>query len=214
MSTAAGMRTLTNDIIASHQLRAKTLGDRVKEVGRSLAGTRSMLARNGAAREAMSREQAAELACFTGELANSMGAKLKAFQKELDRVGKARVSSARELKGRLCKEAGALRHSVNTMLTDFHEDHAEMSAATRSHLRGFTKAIVKAVGDLTTATQGLMSGYRADSRKAGELWGAMTRTLAQAGGKRAALPVIRTGEDAGPVAETGRKIHKKRTTKE
>ncbi|MBI3987826.1 MAG: hypothetical protein HY343_12945 [Lentisphaerae bacterium] len=206
------MRTITGNIMASHRIRAKTLGDLVKEVGRSLADTRSMIERTVVARKAMGAEQAAELAGFTGELTNSMGAKLKGFQKELDRLGGDRVSSARALKGRLRKEAGELRQSVKTMLTDFHEGHADMSAATRSHLRGFAKTIVKAVGDLTTATQGMMSGHRAECRKAGDLWGDMTRTLAKAGGKRVARPVIRAEEEDGPAKKAVHKVQKKRTT--
>jgi hypothetical protein len=203
-SLADGMRNVTEDIIASHNVRVKTLGG-------LLADTRKMISNNAADRKAMSKEQAAELARYAGDLASSTGPKLKGFRKELEIV-------AKELKGRLCKEANNLRDSVNKMLTDYHKDHAEMSAATRSHLRGFVKDIVKGVEDLTATTRVLMTGYRTDIRKAGNIWSEMTRTLAKAGSKRAALPVIRAGQKVGTVKEAAlpviRAVQKVGTVKE
>jgi len=135
------------------------------------------------------------LARFAGDLATGVGAQLKGFQRELELIGKDRVLSAKELKGRLRKEANNLGHSVNRMLTDYHKDHAKMSAATRSHLRGFVKNIVKSVEDLTATTHVLMTGYRTDMRKAGNIWSNMTRTLAKGGTvKEAIRKVHRNGK--------------------
>ena len=197
MNIADGMKTITEDIVETHQVRVKALGNLVKEVSQSLADARRMIERDAVARKAMSKEQAAELAHFAGDLATGVGAKLKGFQRELELMGKDRVLSAKELKGRLRKEANNLGHSVNKMLRDYHKDHAEMSAATRSHLRGFVKDIIKGVEDLTATTRVLMTGYRTDIRKAGNIWGNMTRTLAK----------------VGTVKEAVRKIHKTRKTR-
>jgi hypothetical protein len=160
-SLADGMRNVTEDIIASHDVRVKTLGSLV-------ADARKMISNNAADRKAMSKEQAAELARYAADR-KAMSADRKAMSKEL--------------KGRLRKEANNRRDSVNKML-------AEMSAATRGHLRGFVK-------DLTATTRVLLTGYRADIRKAGDIWSEMTRTLANAGSKRAALPVIRAAQKVG-----------------
>jgi hypothetical protein len=213
MNIADGMKTITEDIVETHQVRVKALGNLVKEVSESLADARRMIERDAVARKAMSKEQAAELAHFAGDLAAGVGAELKGFQRELELIGKDRVLSAKELKGRLRKEANNLGHSVNKILRDYHKDHAEMSAATRSHLRGFVKDIVKSVEDLTATTHVLMTGYRTDIRKAGNIWSNMTRTLAKVGDKRAALPVIRSEKAVGTVGKAVRKIHKARKTR-
>lgn len=212
MNIADGMRNIADNIIASHQVRAKALGSLVNEVSESLADARKMIKNNTADRKAMSKEQAAELARFAGDLANSIGAKLKGFQKELELMAKDRVLSAKELKGRLRAEARGLRNLVKKTLSDYSKDHAEMSEALRHNLHGFVKDIVKGVEDLTAVTRGMMSGYRTDIRKAGNIWGNMTRTLAK-GGKKAALPVIRAEEKAGTVKEVVRKIQKRKKRK-
>ena len=173
-SLADGMRNVTEDIIASHDVRVKTLGSLV-------ADARKMISNNAADRKAMSKEQAAELARYAAD----------------------RKAMSKELKGRLRKEANNRRDSVNKML-------AEMSAATRGHLRGFVK-------DLTATTRVLLTGYRADIRKAGDIWSEMTRTLANAGSKRAALPVIRAaqkvGTEVGTVKEAVVKIQTRKKRK-
>jgi len=197
MNIADGMKTITEDIVETHQVRVKALGNLVKEVSQSLADARRMIESDAVARKAMSKEQAAELARFAGDLATGVGTQLKGFQRELELIGKDRVLSAKELKGRLRKEANNLGHSVNKMLTDYHKDHARMSAASRSHLRGFVKGIVKSVEDLTATTRVLMTGYRTDMRKAGNIWSNMTRTLAK----------------GGTVKEAVRKVHKNGKTR-
>lgn len=213
MKIADGMRNIADNIIASHQVRAKALGNLVSEVGESLADARKMIKNDAADRKAMSKEQAAELARFAGNLANSMGAKLKGFQKELELMAKDRALSAKELKGHLRAEARGLRSLVKKTLSDYSKDHAEMSETQRHNLHGYVNGIVKAVGDLTTVTHGMMSGYRSDIRKAGNIWSSMTNTIAKAGGKKAAFPVIRAKEDAGTVKEAIRKVQKRKKRK-
>jgi len=174
MKIADGMRNIADNIIASHQVRAKAIGNLVSEVSESLADARKMIKNDATNRKAMSKEQAAEL---------------KGFQKELELVAKDRALSAKELKGHLRAEARGLRNLVKKNLSDYSKDHAEMSEAQRHNLHGYVNGIVKAVGDLTTVTHGMMSGYRSDIRKAGNIWGSMTNTIAKAGGKKAALPL-------------------------
>ena len=79
-SIADGMRTITEGIVETHKVRVKALGNLVKEVSQSLADARSMIKRDAVARKAMSKEQAAELACFAGDLATRVGAKLNGGQ--------------------------------------------------------------------------------------------------------------------------------------
>ena len=213
MKIADGMRNIADNIIASHQVRAKALGSLVSEVSESLANARKMIKTDATNRKAMSKEQAAELARFAGNLANSMGAKLKGFQKELELVAKDRALSAKELKGHLRAEARGLRNLVKKTLSDYSKDHAEMSEAQRHNLHGYVNGIVKAVGDLTTVTHGMMNGYRQDIRKAGSIWGNMTNTLAKAGGKKTAIPIIREKEDVGTVKEAVRKVQKRKKRK-
>lgn len=213
MNIADGMKNIADNIIASHQVRVKALGNLVNEVSESLADARKMIKNDAADRKVMSKEQAADLARFAGDLAGSMGVKLKGFQKELELVAKDRVLSAKELKGHLRAEARGLRNLVKKMLSDYSKDHAEMSETMRHNLHGYVKNIVKAVGDLTTVTHGMMSGYRTDIRKAGNIWGNMTRTLAKAGGEKAALPVIRAKEESGTVAQAVRKVQKRKKGK-
>lgn len=213
MKIADGMRNIADNIIASHQVRAKALGNLVSEVSESLADARKMIKNDAADRKTMSKEQAAELARFAGNLASSMGAKLKGFQKELELMAKDRALSAKELKGHLRAEARGLKNMVKKTLSDYSKAHAEMSEAQRDNLHGYVKDIVKAVGDLTTVTHGMMSGYRSDIRKAGNIWGSMTNTLAKAGGKKAALPVIRAEEKVGTVKQAVRKVQKRKKRK-
>lgn len=213
MNIADGMRNITENIIASHQVRARALGSLVSEVSELLADARKMIKNDAADRKAMSKEQAAELARFTGDLAADIVAKLKGFHKELELVANDRVITAKELKSRLKKEANSLRNLVKKTLGDYAKDHAEMSEALRHNLHDYVKDIVKAVGDLMTVTHGMMSGYRTDIRKARSIWGNMMNTLAKAGGKKAALPVARAKEESGTVVQAVRRVQKRKKRK-
>ena len=199
MNLADGMRNITENIIASHQVRVRALGNLVKEVSETIRS-------NAADRKAMSEEQSAELARFAHDLASRV-------QKELELMCKDRTLSAKNLKSRLQKEARDLRNLIKKTLSDYAKDHAEMGEAQRRNLHGYVNGIVKAVGDLTTVTHGMMSGYRSDIRKAGNIWGSMTNTIAKAGGKKAALPVIRAKEVIGTVKQAVRKVQKRKKSK-
>lgn len=192
MNLADGMKNITENIIASHQVRIKALGNLVKEVSETIRN-------NTADRKAMSEEQAAELARFARDLASSV-------QKELDLMCKDRTLSAKNLKSRLQKETRDLRNLIKRTLSDYAKDHAEMGDALRHNLHSYVNGIVKTVGDL-------LGGYRADMRKAGNIWGNMTRTIAKGSGKKAVLPVIRTEEEVGTVKEAIRKIQKRKKRK-
>jgi len=192
MNLADGMRNITENIIASHQVRVRALGNLVKEVSETIRS-------NAADRKAMSEEQSAELARFAHDLASRV-------QKELELMCKDRTLSAKNLKSRLQKEARDLRNLIKKTLSDYAKDHAEMGEALRHNLHGYVNGIVKTVGDL-------LGGYRADMRKAGNIWGNMTRTLAKVGGKKAAFPVIREEEEVGTVKEAIRKIQKRKKRK-
>ena len=167
MKIADGMRNTTEDIIASHKVRTKALGDLVTEVSASIKN-------DATNRKAMSAEQAAELARFTGGLAKSISAKL-------EQMGKDRALSAKKLKSRLQKESEDLEKMVNKTLADYHKDHADMSGALRHNLQSFVK-------DLRTETRGMMREYRQEMREAGSIWSNMTRTLSAVGIKGEVAP--------------------------
>lgn len=213
MSMANSMKNITENITASHRVRVKAMGDLVNNVNESLADARKMVSDNAANRKAMSKEQAADLAQFGSDLADSIGAKLKTFQKELEQMADNRALSATELKDRLRNEAKDLGQSVNRMLADYRKNHAAMTKTQRQNLHGFVENVVNDVADLTATTRGLMTGYRTDIRKAGNLWGNMTRTLANGGDKKAAKPAIRAEEKTSTVKAAARKIHKKKASK-
>jgi len=206
IAIADGMKNIAENIINSRNVRVKALGSLVNEVNESLAGARKMIRSNAADRKAMSKEQAAELAHFADDLASNVGAKLKGFQEQLQMMSKDRVMSAKELKDRLQSEARGLRNSVKRTLSSYSKDHAEMSEAQRRNLHGYVNGIVKDVEGLTVATRDMMTSYRTDMRKAGNIWGNMTRTLAE-------LPVIHAGEKSGTVAKSFRKIQKRKKNK-
>jgi len=208
MNIADGMKAVTDNIIEARQCRVKALGNLVKDVSQSLADARSMIKSDAVARKAMSEEQSAKLARFAGGLATDVASKLKGFQQELEQMSKNRVLNARELRGQLRKQAGDLRRSVNKTLTDNHNDHAEMSADMRSNLRGYVRGIEKGVEDLTTTTRTMMTGYRTDIRKAGNLWRNMAHTSAKVGDKKAARPIIQAEEKVRTVKAAVRKIQK------
>lgn len=210
MKIADGIRNITENIVAAHHVRVKALGNLVTEVNDSLDNAHKMIKGFASDRKAVSKEQAAALASFAGDLAGSVGAQLKGFHKELELTAKDRALSAKELKARLHKEAKDLSNLVTKTLGNYHRDHAGMSEAQHQQLRGFAKHIVKTVGDLAAATHGLMNGYQADMRKAGDLWRDMSCKLAKARAQQHESPIVEGGETVGTVEGAVRKIRRRR----
>lgn len=192
MKLAESMKNITENIIASHNVRVKALGDLIDQVNESMANVNKQMKEMAENRKKISAEQAAELARFAAEVASEVGKKLKGFRHELEIISKDRVITARELRSRLQKEAKELTNMVKKTLGEFHKDHSDMSRALKQNLHSYVKDIVGAVHDLSASTKGMMKHYRDDIHRAGDAWKHMAHTLAKARGE-----VVAGGEGEG-----------------
>lgn len=200
MAIAEDMRSIAESIAGSHNERVKALDHLVSDSQKTLKG----FARD---RNKMSREQAKNLADFTGGLSNSVGGMLKTLRKShkkmsaeqandlkgfaknlagdvgsmLSRFEKERREMSEELRGGLYQEVKEIRTYVKKRLKEFDKAHAEMSGSLKRILAEYVDDLAKEVGKLR-------SEYRSDMKKANGAWQSMSKTLLRARKGRAAAP--------------------------
>jgi len=224
MGIADSMKAITEDIIASYDVRVKALGDLVADTRKTLKGFASN-------RKKMSAEQAGNLADFVQNLSKSVGDMLKSFQKNHKQMSDAQAKSladfvkglandvgsmlggfqkdrgkmSKELKDKLAKEVKEIETYVKKRLKDFSNAHAEMSEALK-------KSLAKYVGEIVSGVKKLLGDYGSDMKKAKDDWKSMSATLAK---KRGGKPVkVEAGGGVKIVEEVLKKKAKKKAAKE
>jgi Sec-independent protein translocase protein TatA len=189
MGIADSMKEITEDIITSYDVRVKAVGDLAADTRKTLEGFAKE-------RKKMSKEQAKNLADFTGGLSKGVEDMLKEFQREhkqmsneqaksladfvnnlikdvgsmVNRFQRERSTMSKELKNKLAKEVKEIETYVKKRLKEFDGAHTEMSEALKMSL-------AKYAGDLAGSVKKLLGEYAADMKKAANAWQGMSKTL-------------------------------------
>jgi len=217
MGIADSMKAMTEDIVASHDLRVKAVGDLVVD-------TRGMLKEFAQDHKEMSEEQAKNLADFVVELSKDVSNMIKSFQNEHKEMGSALKESLKQSEAdRKQGEADRLKNFKDMMrniqkciedietyvankLKEFSDAHADMGERLKKDLDKYVAGIV-------SETKRLLKGFQADRKEVSkELqqmathWQALTATMAK---RRGVKPEVEAKVKARPVEEAIEELEEK-----
>jgi len=139
MGIASGMKDLSDQITASHNVRIKALGDLVMD-------TRKTLKDFAEERQNMGRKQSKDLLDFVDGLSKGVNDMLKGFQKDRKKMGSEQSKDLSDF-------AAKLTQNVKNMIGDFHKDHQHMSDEQAKNLSDF-------VNDLTRDVSSIINSFR------------------------------------------------------
>ena len=217
MSIADDMKKLTEDIVASYDVRVKAVGAIVKETAEMLKGfnsehkelvkqTAEMLKGFDSEHKGMAAKLKADLAAFISEH-KEMAAKLKAdlteFVNGLVKETAALVKKfqaehkgmAEELKADLAKGETERLKAFKGMMGDIRKGVKDIEAYVARKLQELTDAHA----DMSAELKKELSGYAGEREKMAAIWQDMVATLAR---KRGGKPVkVEAGEEVKTVAE-------------
>ena len=200
MKTSSGMSGIVGNIMASHDIRMKSINDLVK-------GTTEMLGRF--------RQERAD-ADIKGCLKEGDKARLAGFGEMMSGINKSIAD--------ICGEVSALKSQANSMVKDFQKAHQAMAKklkndfaeskearaeGEKARMVGFgelmsniNKSIAdvqKEVSDLSDTTQAMMKGYSEERKQMAADWADMERVISGKG-RGAAAPAVKKAEPAKVVA--------------
>jgi predicted component of viral defense system (DUF524 family) len=213
MGIADSMKVITENIIASYDVRVKALNDLEADTRKTLKGVASD-------RKKMAKEQAESLVNFVNDLTKNVGDMLKGFRKKhkqmsneqaksltdfvtnltndvssmLSGFQKDRGKMSKELKNKLAKEVKEIEIYVKKRLKEFNEALAEMSDDLK-------ESLAKYVGDIVKSVKKLLGEYSLDMKKAANAWQGMSKTIARARKGRAEVPKVEAKVKVRPVKE-------------
>jgi len=205
MGYAVDFGNLTQDIVASYNVRVKGIETIVKDTRTSAKNTQDMIKRFHAENREMSAAQAKTLAAFMADLTQNVGGLLGGLHTEHEEMSAEQAEALTGFMADLTKNVGSLMKGfqkehknmsaalkasldkntkdietfVKNKLQDFSNAHAEMSEGMKNHL-------AKYVANLVNGSKQLLGMFHKDREKMAAHWQAMSATLAQ---KRGVTPV-------------------------
>ena len=216
MSIADDMKKLTEDIVASYDVRVKAVGAIVKQTAEMLKGFNSEhkemaaklssdLAAFISEHKGMSAKLKADLTEFVNGLVKETTALVKKFQAE-------HKGMAEELKADLAKGETERLKAFKGMMGDIRKGVKDIEAYVARKLQEFTDAhadmSAELKKELAKYVANILSGYAGEREKMAANWQDMVATMARkrGGGK----PVkVEAGEEVKTVAEAVKKPRKK-----
>ena len=210
MGIADSMKSITENIVGSYDVRVKALKDLVIDTHKTIKGFT-------ADRKQMSEKQAMNLAAFVNALTKNVGTMLKGFQashkemseeqsNDLESFVKSIAKDVAEtlkgfqtdrekmsegLKESLAKAANEIESYAKKRLKEFDEAHTEMSGALK-------KSLTKYVSDMASDVKKLLGEDGSDMAKAKAAWQGMAGSLAKSR-KGGGMPRIEAGEEVTTV---------------
>ncbi|MEI6633078.1 MAG: hypothetical protein WCP22_04570 [Chlamydiota bacterium] len=209
MGIADEMKGIADNIISSHGVRVKALGQIVSDVHDTLGNARKTVRGFASDRKKMSAGQAQFLGGFVGDLTKSVGNLLGGFQK--DHKGMAddlRASLEKNTKA-IETHVKAIETDVKNKLKEFSDAHSQMSKEQRKDLARFVDALVKEVKGIIANAADLMSGFESEKGKMAGAWRSMSSTMARTRAGKRPLEVSGRAETK-TVAQAVAKPKKKR----
>ncbi len=195
MDTANGMRTITENIVASNDAR-------IKATGKLIVDIQSMLSEFSSKRKKMSHDQKEDLGDFVKNLSDEVKNLLKEFQKNRKYMGESQAK-------RLAAFVKNLDKEVNTLLDNHHKEREEKFDDLKKKLAQEINGIRNNVAQIVKGAKNLMSDYKDDIGKAHSIWQDMSAGLAKSR-KEGFTAGIETGEKKLDVEEYIEKKKKKR----
>jgi ABC-type transporter Mla subunit MlaD len=197
MGIATEMKRLSEDIIASYDMRVKAVGELVQDTHKTLSGF-------AGDRRRMSAQQAKDLADFTNGLSKNVQSLLKKAQNMLDEFHKDNRQMGKEVAKSLSDFVNELTRDVGSMLSSFEKEHAQMSKELKNRLAKEIKDIQTQVERILDEADKLMGEYSSDMVQAKKAWENMSAALAKAR-KGGVMPRIEAGEDVSTVRQAAKK---------
>ena len=134
MGIAESMKGLTEDILASYDVRVKALGDIVADTHKIVADARKTMKGFTSDRKKMSTEQAEALGNYVKDLTKNVSSLLKEFGKNRKAMSEKQAKILEELTKSLTEFAKSLTKNVNSMLNGFKKQHKDMSEELKEKL--------------------------------------------------------------------------------
>ena len=196
MGIAESMNGLTEDILASYDVRVKALGDIVADTHKIVADARKTMKGFTSDRKKMPIEQAEALGNYVKDLTKDVTDLIKGFAKNHRQMSEEQAKNLAELVRNITKE-------VSSKLKDFQKQRQEISEKLKDKLSKEIKEIQNWVKDTVNNAQTLITEYRSDMTKARHTWQGMASTLAKTKGK-GIMPKIDVGEKVATAAEVAK----------
>lgn len=228
MSIADDMKRITENIMNSHDARAKGLGVLAAGVRKTLETSRSELRGFAADRKKMGEKQAGNLAEFVNGLAKTTGTMLKGFQTGHKEMSGEQAGSLEAFVKGITGDVAAQLKAAAAQVESYHADREKMAGELRKSLAKAAKEIetrtkkslkdfhdahagmsdalktslTEYVGDVITGPVGkLLGGYAAEMTTARTAWREMAGALA------------RSRNGGGQVPAAAKTVEKKSTRK-
>jgi gas vesicle protein len=173
MTIAEDMKKLTENIIASSDVR-------LKAVGGIVADTRDLVEGFSRDRGKMAKEQARDLAGFVSGLSKDVQSSLKNAQDMLNEFHKSNGQMGREQAKSLSDFVHKLTGEVGSMLRGFEKDRSKMSKELRDKLAKEVKDIQSQVESILDEADKLVGGFNADMARAKRSWRDMSAAISRA----------------------------------
>ncbi|MEW6410764.1 MAG: hypothetical protein AB1488_11780 [Nitrospirota bacterium] len=198
MAIADDMKKITENIIASYDVRVKALDALVHDTRKTLKGFASD-------RKKMSKEQASRLADFVADLTKNVGNTMKGIQRahkemadnlkeSLEKGETDRLKGFKNMMGDIRRDIKDIETYVANKLKEFSDAHADMSEELK-------KDLAKYVAGIVSETKKLLGEYSSDMKKAANAWQGMSKTMARARKGRAVVPKVEAEVRVRPVKE-------------
>jgi gas vesicle protein len=197
MGIAESMKGLTEDILASYDVRVKALGDIVADTHKIVADARKTMKCFTSDRKKMSTEQAEALGDYMKDLTNNVADLIKGFAKNHRQMSEEQAKNLAEFVKNIAKE-------VSSKLKDFQKQRQETSEKLKDRLNKEIKDIRNWVKDTVNNTQALVTEYRSDMTKARHAWQGMTASLGKFR-ETGVMAKIKAGGMVAPAEETKKK---------
>ncbi len=177
---AEDMKKLTEDILTSHDLRVKTLGDLVSYTHDLMGDTRKTVKGFTVDRKKMAEEQAKDLTNFANGLSKDVQSLLKKAQDMVKEFGKNNRQMSKEQAKNLANFVSDLTKSVGAMLNGFEKERDKMSKELKDNLSKQIKDIQTEVKRILKESDNLIGEYSSEMAQARKAWKDMSKAVAKA----------------------------------
>jgi len=187
MNIAESMKSLTEQIIVSHDMRVKALGDLVID-------TKKTLQDFTAVRQNMSSRQAKDLADFVNSLSKSVDNMLKDFHRDHRNMSDEQAKNLANFVVDLTKHVGNMMKGIQKAHKEMADNlNKSLGKGESDRLKDFKAMmgdIQKYVSGIVSDTKKLLSEYSSDMMKTSNIWNGMSKTMAKARKGGAVAPKV------------------------
>jgi DNA-binding ferritin-like protein len=227
MGIATEMKKLSEDIIASYDMRIKAVGGLVKDTHQMLKGfhtehkemsaaLRAELAKGEQSRLKDFKAMMSDIEKSLADATKNVASMIKGFQKDhkamadeleagLEQGETERLKDFQKMMSDIQKDIKEIETFVARKLKEFDAAHADMSEDLKKDLAKYVEGIVK-------ETKKLLNECGSDMAQAKKAWSGMSATMAKARKAGFMMPKIDAGEKVTTVKQATRKAQGKKTS--